>query len=80
MSQHIVDAFEAIKIEIKDREFPISRQLCKPIFHFLQEEQFVGQVRKRVVQRHMRDFSFRVPPPGNVFERYHGAAIGYWRT
>src|SRR5882762_9200669 len=47
------------------------------IFHFFTEEEPVGQVRQTVVQRHMRNFRFGLPPLGDVLMGSHPTTPGH---
>lgn len=74
VAQGVVDGLELVEIDVVDREHPA---LFERLLEALAEQGAIGEVRQRVVVRHMRDLQFRFALLGDVFVGRDPPEIGH---
>jgi len=74
VAQGVVDGLELVEIDVVDREHPA---LFERLLEALTEQGAIGEVRQRVVVRHMRDLQFRLALLGDVFVGRDPSEVGH---
>ena len=76
MAERVVDALEAVEIEIEHRELVAAADAGQRLGEPLAEQHAVGQIGQRVVARHMRDLLLGALALGDVVVGGDPAAVG----
>ena len=77
MAERVVDGLEVVEIEIVHRQRLPAPDRAQRLREPLAQTQAVGQIRQRIVMRHVRDLLFGLAPLGDVFVGRDPADAGH---
>ena len=78
MAERVVDALEVVEVEIEHRHrLAVRFHAREPFRHFLAQQHAIGQLRQRIVARHVRDVLLGAVALGDVLVDRDPAALAH---